>query len=239
MVKKLIKKIARNLGIELRTFTLATSEVARMQYLFAHHNIDCVLDVGAHIGQYAKSIRELGYSGKIVSFEPLSTAYSSLKAASNKDSLWQIAPRAAIGNKDSEIEIKISGNSQGSSVLDILDSHLKVTPNFATVGSEVVKLSKLDTIAPSYIEDANSIYLKIDVQGFEWQVLEGASQILPKVEGIQMELSLTPLYQDQPLWNQTLEKLEQLGYELYTLNPFFFDMNTGKLMQMDGIFLRK
>lgn len=238
-MKKITKKIARNLGIELRQFTLATSEAARMQYLFAHQNIDCVLDVGANVGQYAKSIRDLGYSKKIVSFEPLSTAYSNLKAASKKDSLWEIAPRAAIGNVDGEIELKISGNSEGSSVLDILDSHLEVTPNFATCGSEVVKLSKLDTIAPSYIDDANSIYLKIDVQGFEWQVLEGASQILPKVKGIQIELSLIPLYQDQPLWNQSLEKMERLGYELYTLNPFFFDMTTGRLLQMDGIFLRK
>ncbi len=239
MIKKLLKKITKNLGIELRKFTLATSEEARMQYLFTHHNIDCVLDVGANIGQYAKSIRELGYSGRIVSFEALSAAYTSLKAASNKDPLWQIAPRAAIGNTDGEIELQISENSQSSSLLKISDFHLEVTPDAAYVDSEVVQLSKLDTIAQSYINDADSIYLKIDVQGYEWQVLEGASQILPKVKGIQLELSLTRLYQDQPVWNQTLEKMEQLGYYLYTLIPFFFDMNTGRLLQMDGIFLRK
>lgn len=239
---KIFKKIARNFGVELRRFTLSTSETARMQHLFTNKDLDCVLDVGANIGQYAKTIRELGYTGKIVSFEPLSSAYSSLKSASSSDPLWHIAPRAAIGDKDGEIEIQIAGNSQGSSILNILDAHIEVTPDFAYIDSELVQLRRLDSIANDYFnsfEEANSIYLKIDVQGFELQVLEGASQLLPKITIVQLEMTLTSLYENQPLWNQILERMEQLGYELYTVLPLFFDMNTGRLLQMDGIFTKK
>ncbi len=240
MIKKIVKKLVRNIGFEITRYTPSTSEVARMKQLFAYHNIDLVLDVGANIGQYAKFLREFGYSGKIVSFEPLSSAYSQLKTASSKDSLWEIAPRTAIGNENNEITINISGNSQSSSVLDVLDSHVTAAPDSAYIGSETVKLSRLDTIAQEYISQAtNSIFLKIDVQGFEKQVIEGANHILSEIQGIQVELSLVPLYKGQLLFQEMLKFLEELGYELHAVIPGFTDPKTGRLLQIDGIFFKK
>lgn len=239
-MKDILKKVIRKLGIDIIKFTPEKSEVARIQYLFSHHEIDLILDVGANTGQYVKFVRNLGYSGEIVSFEPLSTAYSKLDSSSRKDPLWKVAPRTAIGNLDGEIEINISANSASSSLLKMLDLHLNAAPQSVYVGSEVVKVSKLDTIAQTYIEnDVNSVFLKIDVQGFEIQVLEGASQILPKVKGIQMELSLAPLYEGQLLLNEMLKRMDQLGYELYAIIPGFTDRKTGRLLQVDGIFFRK
>ncbi len=84
-----------------------------------------------NIGQYAKLLREFGYSGRIVSFEPLSSAYSQLKAVSKKDPLWEIAPQAAIGNQEGEIIINIAGNSYSSSALPMLDAHLESAPESA------------------------------------------------------------------------------------------------------------
>ncbi|MDJ0524424.1 MAG: FkbM family methyltransferase [Microcystis sp. M53600_WE12] len=86
-------------------------------------SVDLVFDVGANIGQYAKLLRELGYSGRLVSLEPLSSAYSRLKAISKKDQLWEIAPQTAIGNQEGEIIINIAGNSYSSSALPMLDAH--------------------------------------------------------------------------------------------------------------------
>ncbi len=239
MPKKIIKKLGRKLGFEIRRYHPSTSEIARMKQLFTYHNINLVLDVGANVGQYAKFLREFGYRGKIVSFEPLSTAYSHLKALSSRDPLWEIAPRTAIGDETGEIAINISSNSYSSSVLDMLDSHVKAAPESAYIGSEKVKLSRLDTIAQEYIkQDVNSIFLKIDVQGFEKQVIEGADRILPQVKGIQVELSLVPLYKDQLLFKEMLELIEQLGYELHGVIPGFADPRTGRLLQMDGIFFK-
>ena len=239
MIKKTIKKLSRSLGIDLKRYNIQTSEAAKMQRLLAYHNIDLVFDVGANIGQYAKLLRELGYSGRIVSFEPLSSAYSQLKAVSEKDPLWEIAPQAAIGNQEGEIIINIAGNSQSSSALPMLDAHLESAPESAYSGSETVKLSRLDTLAKDYIKsETKSIFLKIDVQGLEKQVLEGATAILPLVKGIKLELSLVPLYEGQVLFKEMIDIIEKLGYELYGIEPGFTAEKTGRMLQMDGIFFK-
>jgi FkbM family methyltransferase len=239
MIKKTIKKLSRSLGIDLKRYNIQTSEAAKMQRLLAYHNIDLVFDVGANIGQYAKLLRELGYSGRIVSFEPLSSAYSQLKAVSEKDPLWEIAPQAAIGNQDGEIIINIAGNSYSSSALPMLDAHLESAPESAYSGSETVKLSRLDIIAKNYIKsETKSIFLKIDVQGLEKQVLEGATAILPLVKGIKLELSLVPLYKGQVLFKEMIDIVEKLGYELYGIEPGFTAEKTGRMLQMDGIFFK-
>lgn len=85
MVKTVIKKLVRNLGFELKRYKPNLSETARMQQLLAYHKIDLVFDIGANIGQYAMFLREIGYSGRIVSFEPLSSAHAQLQALSSKD----------------------------------------------------------------------------------------------------------------------------------------------------------
>jgi FkbM family methyltransferase len=239
MLKKIVKKLSRSLGIDLKRYNIQTSEAAKMQRLLAYHNIDLVFDVGANIGQYAKLLRELGYSGRIVSFEPLSSAYSQLKAVSEKDPLWEIAPQTAIGNQEGEIIINIAGNSQSSSALPMLDAHLESAPESAYSGSETVKLSRLDTLAKDYIKsETKSIFLKIDVQGLEKQVLEGATAILPLVKGIKLELSLVPLYEGQVLFKEMIDIVEKLGYELYGIEPGFTAEKTGRMLQMDGIFFK-
>jgi FkbM family methyltransferase len=239
MLKKIVKKLSRSLGVDLKRYNVQTSEAAKMQRLLAYHNIDLVFDVGANIGQYAKLLRELGYSGRIVSFEPLSSAYSQLKAVSKKEPLWEIAPQTAIGNQEGEITINIAGNSQSSSALPMLDAHLESAPESAYSGSETVKLSRLDTIAKDYIKsETKSIFLKIDVQGLEKQVLEGATAILPLVKGIKLELSLVPLYEGQVLFKEMIDIVEKLGYELYGIEPGFTAEKTGRMLQMDGIFFK-
>jgi len=175
--------------------------------------------------------------------EPLSSAYSRLKAISKKDQLWEIAPQTAIGNQEGEIIINIAGNSYSSSALPMLDAHWESAPESAYSGSETVKLSRLDTIAKDYIKsETKSIFLKIDVQGLEKQVLEGATAILPSilplVKGIKLELSLVPLYEGQVLFKEMIDIVEKLGYELYGIEPGFTAEKTGRMLQMDGIFFK-
>jgi FkbM family methyltransferase len=230
----------RMLGMELRKYMPQSSDMARMNRLLLYNQIDLVLDVGANKGQYAKYLREAGYLGRIVSFEPVSTAYAALLKASKKDLRWDVAPRAAIGNKDGEVKINISKNSESSSALPIHDLHVQASPNSAYIDSEIVKLYKLDSIAEHYLDDTyKAIYLKMDVQGFELQVLEGASRILPRVKMLQLELSLVPLYQGELLIRVMLDKVDALGYELYAVIPGFTDMKSGRLLQLDGIFIQK
>jgi FkbM family methyltransferase len=239
-MRQILKRMARACGIELRRFAPDRSDDARMQRMLSHFDVDLVLDVGANIGQYASHLRELGYKGKIVSFEPLSVAHAQLLHASNRDPRWEVAPRAAIGNQDGEITINISRNLASSSSLPMLDYHRVSAPESEYVSSETVALRRLDTIAPPYLTDEHrSVYLKIDVQGMESQVLDGAERILPGIKGIQLELSLAPLYEGEPLFTEMLNMLSRLGFELFAVIPGFTDMKSGRLLQMDGIFFRK
>lgn len=74
-----------------------SKETRSLVRILDHHGIDVVLDVGANVGQYAARLRQGGWSGRIVSFEPLPDAHATLEAAAAPDALWEVAPRMALG----------------------------------------------------------------------------------------------------------------------------------------------
>lgn len=238
-MKKLIHKIARKFGLDFIRYTPTYSESARLNAILNYHKIEIVLDVGANIGQYAKSLRDGGYQGKIISFEPLSSAHKQLTIASQYDPNWIIAPRVAIGKVEQEAEINISENLCSSSLLPVLEECIKYEPKTQYIDKEKVKVVRLDQAALQYIENCHSVFLKIDTQGFEDDVLKGASGILPNIQGIQVELSLVPLYEGQLLFREMIDKLIALGYELYALQSGFTDNQSGRLLQADGIFIKR
>lgn len=237
-VKALVRKQARRLGYDVVRFSAHNSETARIYRMLQYYGVDLILDVGANIGQYAQGLREAGFKGRIISFEPLSAAHHVLVQAGHKDPYWTVAPRAAIGNAEGTIEIHVSANSVSSSILEILDLHRRVAPQSEYVGSEHVPLVRLDTIARDYLTNAGPIFLKIDTQGYERHVLEGARGVLDRVVGVQAELSLAPLYKGQLLFDEMVAQLRQEGYRLYDLFPELTDPESGRLLQANGIFFR-
>jgi FkbM family methyltransferase len=236
--KQGIKQLLNAAGVEAHRFHPDTSPLARLMAALRHSHIDLVIDVGANEGQFAKELRTGGYSGRIVSFEPLSAAHGRLLQESNRDSVWHVHQRCALGDRLGEIELNISGNSVSSSILPMLASHSSVAPESAYLGHEATPLSTLDSVAPPYLEGAQAPFLKIDTQGYEWYVLDGALATLPKVRGIQIELSLVPLYEGQRLWRECIERLEAGGFVLWALQPVFVDPATGRTLQWDGLFFR-
>ena len=200
--------------------------------------IDLVLDVGANKGQFASEIRQCGYAGKIVSFEPLSKAHAELLQSCAGDTAWDAYPRCALGDHNGEVEINIAGNSESSSILPMLESHRSAAPESAYQGKESVSVKTLDSVAGQYLKDARATFLKIDTQGFEWQVLNGARDTLPHIKGILVELSLVPLYEGQHLWREVIGRLEAEGFTLWAFKPVFSDQSSGRTLQVDGIFYR-
>lgn len=238
-IKHAIKELALKAGIELNRHNPAQSQHARMLRLLAHHGIDTVLDVGANDGGYGRFLRKSGYRCNILSFEPLAGVHRALTAAAASDPRWHVASRMALGAEDGEIEINVAGNSTSSSVLPMLKSHVEAAPGSDYVGKENVRLARLDSLDHPWIAEAEYIYLKIDTQGYEKPVLDGAERLLHKIVGIQLEMSLTPLYEGQLLFRKMLDELDRLGYEPWGLLPGFLDQRSGRLMQIDGIFFRK
>ena len=239
-IKRILKKFFRLVGLKVNRYDSLDPDSVLLQKFLISREIDLVLDVGANTGQYASMLRGLGYKNKIISFEPQEEAYLSLSENSTKDQLWEIAPRSAIGAEDGEIEINLSKNSVSSSVLPILDSLIEYAPETEYFGRETVPLFKLDTITQPYsIESFKSILLKIDVQGFEKSVIQGSLETLPIVNALQLELSLVPLYENQVLLYEMIGMLDNLGFEVYGITPGFTDIKTGRMLQVDGIFIRK
>lgn len=238
MIRRTVKSMLRRCGFELRRYRLSTSESARMAAMLASHRVDVVFDVGANVGQFVLHLREIGYRGRVISFEPLSVAHEVLSRTAGGDASWTVAPRAAIGYTDGEAEINIAGNSESSSVLPMLESHRRSAPESVYTGIERVPLRRLDTLASGYLEPSSRAFLKIDTQGYEHQVLEGAAAVLPRVVGVQLEMSLTPLYEGGRLMPEMVKALEHLGFELWGLNPAFVDPTSGRVLQVDGTFFR-
>jgi FkbM family methyltransferase len=212
---------------------------AQFLKLLTFYEIDLVLDVGANVGQYGQGLFELGYQGFVLSFEPLSAAYESLCLAQQRYADWDVADRCALGDRDGEIEINISENSESSSILDILPAHVDAARRSAYIGSEVVPLRRLDGLVRDRLTTCNAPFLKIDAQGYEDRVLQGASAILPQIQGLYLEMSLVPLYGDQLLFDDTLKLVKDLGFSLHYLHPGFADYRTGRLLQVMGTFFRE
>jgi FkbM family methyltransferase len=229
----LSRKIGNKFGVDVK---MTDEEVLLKQ--IKYNNIDLIFDIGANTGQFSTMLFKLGYYGKIVSFEPLTSAYEILKNKSKKFSNWIIAEQCAIGENDGEIEINISKNSISSSALKILDEHINAAPKSEYIGSEKVKIYKLDSIFDKYILDEKNVFIKIDTQGFEEKILNGASEAIKKAKGLLIETSLVPLYEGQALYPKIYDRITKQSFELTGIQPAFINKETGRVLQIDAIFFR-
>ena len=237
-MKSFIKRILHKTGFELRRFSVEQSENARFISMLRANNVNLIFDVGANTGQFGVLMREIGFDGKILSFEPLSEARENLLKISRNDSMWQVALQSAIGEENGEIEINIAGNSQSSSVLDMLDTHVRAAPDSKYIGKEKVALRKLDTIAPDYMDSNSIVFIKIDTQGYERQVMNGAKKLMSQIVGLQLEVSLVPLYKGQILFEEVLKILKTEGFNLWSISTVFSDPSTAQVLQVDATFFR-
>ena len=236
-LERLIRRAANGFGIDIKRHR-PWQHLGQLPAMLTHHHIDLVFDIGANAGQFAKALRNAGYQGRIVSFEPLAAAHRELIHASRHDPSWDIAERKAIGDHEGTINLHIAGNSVSSSVLEMLSSHADAAPDSAYVGTEAVGLTTLDTIASRHIGTSMNTFLKIDTQGTEDQVLDGASQLLPRVKGLQLELSLVPLYEGQQLYGALDSRLRSMGFNAWAIEPVFSDPRTGRMLQVDATYFR-
>jgi len=136
------------------------------------------------------------------------------------------------------VEINVAGNSASSSILDMMDSHKLAAPHSQYIDTEKVPLRRLDSLTEDYRDKYSNIFIKIDTQGYEHFVLEGAVKTLESVMGIQLELSLVPLYEGQLLYDDLVEKMELLGFNIWDISIGLIDPKSGRLLQVDIVFFR-
>jgi FkbM family methyltransferase len=203
-----------------------------------YFQIDVVLDVGANVGQYALGAREAHFKKTIVSFEPLSEAHKRLVEKSKNDGNWIVHERCAVGSEIGETEINISENSDSSSLLPMLAAHSDAAPESRYVGKDLIRIITLDSIYHTYCRTNERVFLKIDAQGYEKQVLDGAKDCLKYIKGVQVELSVVPLYASQNTYEYFFQLFKDHGFALWSLLPVFTDPRTGRMLQFDAVFIR-
>ena len=199
--------------------------------------VSVVLDVGANEGLFARRLRTDGYRGRIVSFEPLSHAFALLALASANDTNWECL-ELALGRSAGRKSLNVAENWASSSFLPMEQSLQKAEPRFAYIGMQDSTVAALDDLAGDLLQPDDRVYLKLDVQGFELEVLRGAEQTLDRVVALDVELSQTELYTGAPLMGDVVGHLADRGFELVGTEPAYRHPKTRETLQLDGVFVR-
>jgi FkbM family methyltransferase len=160
-----------------------------------------------------------------------------LRARASKDADWETF-NFALGDAEGEHTINISRNSFSSSILEMLPAHEAAAPESRYVGAETISVRTLDGIFDDVCPPGTSVYLKVDTQGYEGRVLRGARRSLSKIDVVQLEMPVVPLYDGELTLIELLELMRDEGYVLVALDPGFTDPRTGYILQVDGAFRR-
>jgi FkbM family methyltransferase len=239
LASRINDKLLSKLGIYI------TNKKRNFRLQVAHHlrseNISVVFDVGASYGQYGVSIRRSGYRGEIYSFEPIASEYNKLKILSKIDGRWS-ANQFALGASTGTSTIFVSENSVASTLLEMTPDHLLLSPESKISRVEPIRIETLDNfISDNPLPRNSRIHLKIDVQGYEKFVLDGAMQMLrdERLLSIEIELQVAELYFNQYNWLEVANLIHSQGFELFSSSMGFFDQETGRLLQLDCLFTRR
>ena len=239
-VRNSVKSVAASLGCTIQRISPYSSPMIRLAMLLDRLRTTAVIDIGANEGQFAADLRAAGYRGRIVSVEPLAAAHAALTKAAAKDSQWIVADRCAVGAAAGEATLHVAGNSVSSSLREMTAAHLDAAAESQYVATEEVCVVTLADLIARYAGSSDAgFFVKLDVQGHERDVLDGAGSRLDTIGGIQLELSLEELYSGQALMQDQVTFLAAHGLALWSLDRGFMDGKTGRLLQCDGTFVRE
>jgi len=208
-MRLLIRKILKSRGRDLIKYE------PRLIDFLEHRKIDVVVDVGANTGQFAALLRKDRYAGRIISLEPIASVFEQLQTTAAGDPLWTTLNLAA-GAHNGTAEIGVSDDTVFSSMLAVNRTASDFDPRARVVARETIQVRRLDELLADL---QGRIFLKIDTQGFEAQVLDGAGEWMSRVAGVQMELPCVHLYDGVWTMSQAMAAMERLGFTLFQARP--------------------
>lgn len=220
--------LIRRLGVDVVRYRPLAKRLAR-------HSVDTVLDVGANTGQFRRALRACGFEGRIVSFEPVRACFEKLIGSGRGDLLFSAQPYA-LGSCNGHARIVVAKNPVFSSFRRVKDDLLHVDGGAEARGEENVEVRRLEDLWTPLGLDGSRVFLKIDTQGSDYDVLLGCGSRLRFLVGLQTELSFHPFYADQPNVAAVHRFLVDEGFLLESLTEAFRDFERGVLMEMDAVY---
>lgn len=199
------------------------------------HAINCVLDVGANTGQFARNLRRVGYRGYICSFEPVKEAYTALSLCFRDDPRW-LGYNYALGNENTRQAMNIAVEST------TMSSFLPPQSADWKLHQAMVEMKRLDEVYESLIAATGlqypHVFLKMDTQGYDLEVFNGATGCIPHILGIQSEVSVKPIYAGMPHYLEALRTYETQGFRLHGLAEVRRDPEQGAIIEMNCVMMR-
>ena len=196
-----------------------------LRRLLSALEINVVIDVGARRGEWGTWLRRLGYRGRICSFEPVSESFAALERLATSDGNWTVR-QLALGREAGSAEINVAEVSAFSSFLEPNSFAASTFGSSAQVtATETVRIETLDAVFGELVAGIATprAYLKLDTQGWDLEVLAGATESLGRVLALQTEVSVHPLYDGMPTMQESLAHLASIGFEVSTFTPVSFD----------------
>lgn len=238
-LRKKLKSCLRACGYELRRWPECRTDVfGHLAQIVQRYDIDCVIDVGANRGQFATGLREVGYRGEIISFEPVSSCFEKLSETAAGDEHWQVH-QLALGEKDETAEIQVYTGRELSSFLAPNEFFFELFGRKSEpVGVEKVEVRRLDGIIESLIPrfEQKKIFLKLDTQGYDLRVLEGVGSCITEFVGIMSELTISGIYKDSIPFSEAIAQLQKDSFEISGLFPVQHDRHL-RLLEFDCLLL--
>jgi len=209
-----------------------------LQWVIRRLGIDCVLDVGANSGQFAKALRRSGYAGRIVSFEPVASVFADLRAAAASDPGWRVHQLAA-GEEDGEAEINVRPGTM-SSLLPSSDFGRSWAPRLRESTVETIAVRRLDGLFDDALSGLSNprVLVKLDTQGFDLAAFRGLGRRVEDVVALQSEVSCVPIYDGMPTMIEQLETYQQAGFALSGVFPVSRDQKTLRAIEFDAVMVR-
>ncbi|MFF5188114.1 FkbM family methyltransferase [Streptomyces sp. NPDC000345] len=224
-----------------RKLQLSAAEYLCVQHVTAMlglYGVNCVFDVGANTGQYAKRLRRAGYTGRIVSFEPTSETFARLAKAAENDPDWLVFP-CGLGREETTAEIHKSWMTMNS-LLPPSDYGKERYSRFKKSDTEEIRIRRLDEVMDEALDGlADPVpYLKMDTQGYDLEVFAGAGKRVADFVGLQSEVACLRLYEGSPGMGEAVAVYEAEGFGITGMYPVTREATTGRVIEFDCVMMR-
>jgi FkbM family methyltransferase len=212
---------AFNASIVRRGEVALLFEKEHLQRFLKDFQIDCVFDVGANEGQYAEKLRQIGFRGSIISFEPIPALASLLRRKARRDRGWVIE-EIALDETVRDVKFNVMVDSQFSSLKIPSHAETDLFRRMNVVAQSInLTTARLSDLFDRYRDQLgfSRPFLKMDTQGNDLSVARGASDRLNRFVGLQSELALKQVYQEQASYCEAIDFYKAAGFEFSAFVP--------------------
>jgi len=237
-LRKVFHRVLAKLNLEIKSLNPATNNSLQISRFINQNDFDLVLDIGANEGQFVQALFDSGYAGKAVSFEPLPQQHEILSHIVAGNVNWTAAPRMAIGSVASNSTINISGMHASSSLRPMSAIHTDAFSGSSTIAEVSTQIVPLDEVASEYLLPESKLFIKIDTQGYEKEVLLGAMKTLSLTSAVLVEVSTVELYEGQALMDAILSFMASLKFKPFIFQQCTVHPHTLQTLQLDILFIR-